>query len=222
MYSTAMVRCITGRHLQRLLAVVAAAEHVYEVAPDRPPASEGPARRVFDALAAGRFQPVMPPERASLVPGSRHVSVALDSAKAAGGPVAVAADAIDAVASTVAWRARPDGEHHSAEFMRGHADARILRSVDADGQVVVGLSVLAPRTMYPDHSHPPEEVYVVLSPGEWRGAGGEWVEPGVGGIVHTRAGVTHSMRAAGDPLLAVWFHVDTPFGGSDSRRVASN
>ena len=50
----------------------------------------------------------------------------------------------------------------------------------------------------------------MLSPGQWRSDDGKWIEPGIGGIVHTPAGVTHSMRAADDPLLAVWFHVDQP------------
>ena len=34
--------------------------------------------------------------------------------------------------------------------------------------VLIGISLLAPTVAYPEHRHPPEEVYLVLSPGEWR------------------------------------------------------
>jgi hypothetical protein len=39
---------------------------------------------------------------------------------------------------------------------------------------------MAPNTRYPDHRHPPEEIYVVLSGGQWRQASGPWYEPGIG------------------------------------------
>ena len=63
---------------------------------------------------------------------------------------------------------------------------------------------MAPNTRYPDHRHPPEEVYLVLSPGEWRQGDGAWHEPGPGGVVHNPPAIVHAMRSGDTPLLAIW------------------
>ena len=71
--------------------------------------------------------------------------------------------------------------------------------------VMVGVSLVAPHVTYPDHSHPPEEVYLVLSEGEWWNTAMGWVHPGPGGLVYNPPGITHAMRAGDAPLLALWF-----------------
>lgn len=64
---------------------------------------------------------------------------------------------------------------------------------------------------YPDHSHPPEEHYVVLSGGMWiRLADNPWEWQGPGGIFHVPAGAVHSASMCDGPLLAlsIWRHED--------------
>ena len=65
-------------------------------------------------------------------------------------------------------------------------------------------SRVAPRVRYPDHQHPPEEIYVVMSEGEWRQENHPWFSPGAGGIVHNPPDIVHAMRSADAPLLAIW------------------
>ena len=67
------------------------------------------------------------------------------------------------------------------------------------------LCLVAPGVRYPDHHHPPEEIYVVLTPGEWRQQDMPWHQPGPGGVVHNPPGIVHAMRAGAVPLLALWF-----------------
>jgi hypothetical protein len=64
---------------------------------------------------------------------------------------------------------------------------------------------MAPYTCYPDHRHPPEEIYLVLSSGQWRQARDPWHEPGIGGLVYNPPGIVHAMRSTERPLLAFWF-----------------
>ena len=69
----------------------------------------------------------------------------------------------------------------------------------------MGIILLAPETRYPDHHHPPEEIYTVLSPGEWKqNAEGEFRAPGVGGSVYNISKIIHGMRATDVPLLTVF------------------
>ncbi len=63
---------------------------------------------------------------------------------------------------------------------------------------------MAPEVTYPEHRHAPEELYVVLSPGQWQQSRGDWHEPGAGGIVHNPPNVLHAMRSGSTPLLATW------------------
>ena len=66
---------------------------------------------------------------------------------------------------------------------------------------------LVPEVRYPDHTHPPEELYLVLSDGDFRNAETEWTKPGIGGLFHNPPGIVHAMRSTDKPLLAVWMLV---------------
>jgi hypothetical protein len=50
----------------------------------------------------------------------------------------------------------------------------------------------------------PEEVYVALSPGEWRQNDDPWIEPGVGGLFYNPPSIRHAMRSGPKPFLAAW------------------
>ncbi len=154
--------------------------------------------RVADLLAT-------PPEPTQPLPPHRlPVCDQLDAAYAEMRSDLVAA--FKALEPQLAWRVRalPNG---SPAFAAGHASARVLdpTGLEQRGGLVSGFSLVAPGVTYPEHDHPPEEIYLVLSGGEWWQEGGAWHAPGPGGIVHNPPGIRHAMRGTDVPLLAIWF-----------------
>lgn len=102
-------------------------------------------------------------------------------------------------------RSRSDGSE-SANFQEGHANAMILGpgGFEERSDVWLGVTLMAPHVRYPDHDHAPEEVYLVLSDGEFRQGEGDWFSPGPGGSFYNEPGVKHAMRSGDTPLLAFW------------------
>ncbi|MFK7859658.1 MAG: dimethylsulfonioproprionate lyase family protein [Granulosicoccus sp.] len=116
------------------------------------------------------------------------------------------AHAMEALAPSLKWWLRPDASQIGEPFASGHANATVIGrgGLEEREDVWVGISLLAPDINYPVHHHPPEEVYLVLSPGEWQQDNGDWHEPGVGGIVYNPPDILHAMRSGSRPLLATW------------------
>jgi quercetin dioxygenase-like cupin family protein len=165
-------------------------------------AARHPAQRVA-ALLAAEPAPAQPTPRQQLGV-CRH----LGDACAAMRPDLAAA--FLALEPALPWRTR-DVPNPSPGFAEGHASARILdpNGLEQRGGLVAGFSLVAPGVTYPEHHHPPEEIYLVLSGGEWWQAGGAWHAPGPGGIVHNPPGILHAMRGTTGPLLAIWFLLPT-------------
>ncbi|WP_299820704.1 dimethylsulfonioproprionate lyase family protein [uncultured Roseibium sp.] len=106
------------------------------------------------------------------------------------------------------WRGRAgDMTNASANFAEGHANAVVVgpSGMERRSDVWLGVSLLAPHVRYPNHSHPPEEIYLVASKGEFRHGGSNWFEPGPGGSFYNSPGIDHAMRSGDTPLLAFWF-----------------
>lgn len=140
-------------------------------------------------------------------PACEFLGAALASARAEGGPIAALADALAGISPRLAWSQRPNGADDDAAFKDRHANAVVfgVNGLEQRDDVRIGISLLAPETRYPDHHHPPEEIYTVLSPGDWKQAvDGPWRSPGIGGFVHNTPGIVHAMRSKDVPLLAVW------------------
>ena len=114
---------------------------------------------------------------------------------------------VAAIEPQLAWQVRAGAEAHGEQFLAGHANAAIAGSdgIENRADVRIGVSLMAPHTRYPDHRHPPEEIYVVLSDGQWRQASDPWHEPGTGCLVYNPPNIVHAMRSAERPLLALWF-----------------
>ncbi len=175
------------------------------IAQAAPPASSAArtAGKIFAALktpgAPGDAVPVT-------LPVCRHGREAVALLRGHGSPAARLAEALDQLAPSLAWSRRPGAEAAGTDFAAGHANAVVVgpTGLERRQDVRVGISVMAPHIQYPDHRHPPEEVYVVLSPGAWRQGEGPWFEPGVGGIVHNPPDIVHAMKSGAAPLLAVW------------------
>lgn len=116
------------------------------------------------------------------------------------------AQALLNLASQLAWWRRIGDEPFDSPFITSHANATVVGrgGLEERDDVWIGISLLAPGVQYPKHCHPPEEAYLVLSPGEWQKEGGHWFEPGIGGLVYNEPNVYHSMRSGAAPLLATW------------------
>ena len=161
----------------------------------------GPANAMAVRARAALAAVEMQDSEAAVLPVCRHLERAIDTARAR---LPALADAFAAVAPLLAWRAKPGGD---AAFAAGHANALIVGpgGPGRSDTLRLGASLVAPGITYPDHQHPPEELYLVLSPGEWWQHGRDWHPPGIGGMVHHVPDVMHAMRAApGAPLLAIW------------------
>lgn len=145
------------------------------------------------------------------MPVCSHLPAALEHARAAGALV----DAFAAIEPQLNWKIRDGAAAHGEHFLNGHANASIVgpEGIEIRRDVWIGVSLLAPHTQYPDHHHPPEEIYIVLSKGQWRQASNPWHEPGVGGLVYNPPNIVHAMRSMDEPLLALWF---LPVGRPDA------
>ncbi len=93
-----------------------------------------------------------------------------------------------------------------SSFSDGHANTQILGplGIEIFEDITIGVSLLEPNLIYPEHRHKPEEVYVVMSKGEWRQGKKKWFQPSFGDLIYNPSNRYHSMRAAEDPLLAIW------------------
>lgn len=159
---------------------------------------------IFGALAddVGPLSDAYEPET---LPVCRHLAPALVTAATGSPETAAVAEAFSHLGPRLRWRRRPSG-NAGPDFADNHANTVFI---GADGleerdDVRIGASLVAPDIRYPDHDHPPEEMYLALSSGAWRNADTDWTEPGIGGLFHNTPGITHAMRASKAPLLAIW------------------
>jgi hypothetical protein len=145
------------------------------------------------------------PSRVRL-PVCNNLEQALDTARSCGGGVAHLADALARTEPHLHWHRRPSDVDDDDDFCDRHANTVVFGAsgLEASDDIRIGISLLAAATRYPDHQHPPEEIYLVLSPGQWRQNGTLWYEPGIGGVVHNPPNIVHAMRSTAVPLLAVW------------------
>jgi len=178
------------------------------VAPESAPAKA--MRRVDAALAIPAPESTRP--QPLELPACTHLAHAIDLLKQRAADLSPLANALRALAPDIAWRHRSKDD---PVFMHGHANASIVApepdALEQRSDVRIGISLMAPRITYPDHRHPPEEVYIVLSQGDWRQSNGPWHAPGIGGIVYNPHDIVHAMRSGDEPLLAIWcLPIDTP------------
>jgi hypothetical protein len=186
--------------LQEFLAALETA--ISRAEPSEPAAQV--VRRVFSATRSADGLP--PPTAGEALPVCALLDQALATAMASGSPAATVADRLARLAPHLDWYRRGGSETAAPAFRDGHANAYIIEPgrVASAKDVTIGVSLMAPDLHYPDHRHPPAEVYYSLSPGSWRQGEGPWVTPGIGGLVHNPSNVVHSMRSSDAPLLAIW------------------
>jgi mannose-6-phosphate isomerase-like protein (cupin superfamily) len=112
-------------------------------------------------------------------------------------------EALRAIASDLTWYRRSGGDYR---FQESHANTMLVgpNGLEPREDLWIGATLMAPNTDYPVHHHPPEEVYLVLSEGDWWRDGSGWFTPGVGNTLYNQPGVRHAMRSHADPLFAIW------------------
>ena len=159
-------------------------------------------RTIFAALSR-RAGPVSSASPQAL-PVCTHLPGAIELTKAS--PVAALAEALAVIAPRLVWSRRHNSEPQMVPFHDGHANAMIAGpgGLELRDDVWIGVSLMAPHILYVDHDHPPEEVYVALTPGEWWNAEMDWTSPGIGGTIYNPPGILHSMRSREHPFLALW------------------
>ena len=164
------------------------------------------AARVFDRLRSAEGEGVR--HEAVRLPVCQHV---LDGAYAAiaaeASPLPEIASAFAALEGGLVWSRRKGADPANEAFYEGHANAMLIGpgGIEQRNDVQVGATVMRPGVTYPDHNHPPEEVYLALTDGEWWNAEMPWTRPGPGGLIYNPPGILHSMRAGHTPFLALWF-----------------
>ncbi len=117
------------------------------------------------------------------------------------------ATAFAGIEGQLCWRRRLTADPAEAAFWNGHANAVILGpgGLEERPDLWIGATIMAPNITYPDHDHPPAEVYLALSPGEWWNADMDWTDPGPAGFIYNPPGIRHAMRSGDTALLALWF-----------------
>lgn len=158
----------------------------------------------FDALKTVEPQPDRPGGRLPVCDEWLEVAVRPEALPPALRPLAQAFLALE---PDLRWQRRNGPiPKASADFEDGHANAVMVGpgGMEPRRDVWLGASLVAPGVRYPDHDHPPEETYLVLTPGDFSQDNGPWFSPGVGGSFHNVPGILHAMRAGPEPLFALW------------------
>jgi hypothetical protein len=110
-------------------------------------------------------------------------------------------------ASLLRWGQTYSNADFGAGFMRRYGWTEIFgaRGHFANEQVAGGFLLLGPEVTYPDHHHVAEEIYIPLTGGtEWRMGGADFAARAAGEVIHHRSNVSHAMRTAAEPLLALY------------------
>lgn len=188
---------------QRVRDVIGAARRAYD-AQVRDPEGRRSVARIFAALDGPLDLRDSAPKR---LPVCEYLAGVAAPERFPAGPLRDLAQAFLALEPDLAWYTRGgDAPNANAAYPEGHANAMIVGpgGLAPHDAVWFGVSLLAPHVRYPDHTHPPEETYLVLSDGEFSQDGVTWFTPGIGGTFYNPPGILHAMRSGDTPLWAMW------------------
>lgn len=172
---------------------------------DRIEAGDGPARR--PNLQSGDHASARRNRGSNLqrFPVSRYLKPSL-SAAARSGMGELAASLSESI-DTLVWSQNETyleaglDSHFLDNYVTGMLtgmEANFACSVPCSGFVLLG-----PGAEYPEHSHAPREVYLVLTAGaHWRLDSGQWFAAKPGQVIYHSAWQRHAMRTHSEPMLA--------------------
>ncbi len=112
-----------------------------------------------------------------------------------------------AIEPRIVWRRREDNTGTASEnYVDGHANGMIVGpgGIEVRSDVWLGVTLMSPQVRYPNHTHAPEETYLVMSDGEFQHGESSWFAPGVGGTFYNPPAIRHAMRSLEKPLFAFW------------------
>lgn len=166
--------------------------------------AHGAAERIFSALETPAE--VIEGEPSAQLSAYDYLPSALGNAVAGPAPIKALSETLEGLAPDLSWQRRANAETQGERFYHGHANTTIIgpAGVEPRNDVIIGVSLVAPDVWYPEHNHPPEELYIVMSEGDWYHENAGWYTPGIGAIVYHEPWITHAMRSGEQPLLAVW------------------
>ena len=125
-----------------------------------------------------------------------------------------ACSALAQIAPLLCWR--QNASYRDAALLAGYGYCELAGPHGhlIDTRKSLGVLLLAPRTHYPQHRHPANEIYVVLAgSAEWRVDDEPWRRRDPGAAIRHRSMAIHAMRTDESPLLAAYLwtdHLDTP------------
>lgn len=75
----------------------------------------------------------------------------------------------------------------------------------SDPDIAFGLMFLGPKTHYPLHHHPADELYyTVTGPSFWRAGDADWTRRGIDEIIHHPPWLPHATLSAEQPLVLLY------------------
>jgi quercetin dioxygenase-like cupin family protein len=150
------------------------------------------------------------PSAQKLLPVCKHLNPALAAAQAS--PLQPIASAIAPSTHTFAWTQNPNyiARPPSPSFLDNYGYVEWVgpgRTIHSTA-IRVGILMLGPATEYPEHHHPAEEVYHIISGHAlWSKAAEPWHQKPPGTAIHHLPHVPHATKTLAEPLLALycWF-----------------
>jgi quercetin dioxygenase-like cupin family protein len=164
--------------------------------------------RTLDPLIALLARPRVEqrPQRATK-PASALLPAALAAAER--GPLAEIARAFALVEPALGWTQNPNYSDAKLGqgYMAGYAYCDFVgpRGLMASQSIAMGVLILGPGRLYPDHNHPAAEIYHVLSgTADWSRDGGAFAPQPPGTAIHHAPWVRHAMRIGDETLFALY------------------
>jgi hypothetical protein len=105
------------------------------------------------------------------------------------------------------WGQTYTAEDFGPDFLDNYGWVEVFgtRGHFANTTVAGGFLLLGPHTVYPDHHHVAEEIYIPLTGGSlWRMRKAPLGPRAAGEVIHHRANVSHAMATLREPLLALY------------------
>jgi quercetin dioxygenase-like cupin family protein len=157
----------------------------------------------LDGLTAARPAPSAHKQ----LPVCQHLNAALAAAQAS--PLQPIASAIEPIARTCTWTQNPNYIAHppSPSFLANYGYVEWVgpcRTIHSTA-IRVGILILGPATEYPEHHHPAEEVYHIISGHTlWSKAAEPWCQHPPGTAIHHAPHIPHATKTLAEPLLALY------------------
>ena len=170
--------------------------------------SEGQDEKVSSLACRLQNRLLVPGDQQPPAPGRIGACHALKDAKSSVPPSLTSlSDAFFALEPFLTWTPRPKvGPNAASNWANGHANATMVGvdGLEKRSDAIIGVSLLERNVRYPDHHHPPEEAYLLLTSGCFKNEQTSWNEIRAGQTFYNRPHTMHAMASGVHPLIAFW------------------